>query len=97
MSKKKVNFKPVEISQETLDQLEKLETVKFDQYQELVKSGQVRPKAIQTNKATGEIIQTKIRFRKPVQIYYDPEKQNFVYLNPFYKTLRLCGEWNDKE
>ncbi|MEX0314732.1 MAG: hypothetical protein AB3N18_11185, partial [Allomuricauda sp.] len=70
MSKKKVLApSPYKISQETIDKLKTLEQVPFKQYQELVKSGQIKPVSMFMDKETGEHRKTKIKFKKPVQVY----------------------------
>ncbi|RDY58908.1 hypothetical protein [Flagellimonas nanhaiensis] len=98
MSKKRVLApSPHKISQETLDKLKTFEPVQFRQYKELVNTGQIRPVSKYVDKETGEHKTTKIKLTKPVQVYYDNENKNFLYLNPFYKTIRLCGEWANEE
>ena len=69
-----------EASPEVVDKISKFERIPFDQFKELVR--------------TGDIVQS-CKLKTPRTIFYDHDTQHFVYLNPYHGEFQKCGEWNE--
>lgn len=66
------------ISIETLERVKTLPRLDYIAFQLLVTQKQVK---------------CTIKFTKPRTIFFDEEKSEFLYLNPFHKYLQKCGEF----
>lgn len=72
-------FQKKKLSEEDLKYKESLERIEFNQYIELVKNG--------------SIISRVKKFKKPRTIFYDEEKNEFMYVNPYHGAFETCGKW----
>jgi hypothetical protein len=65
-----------ELSIEVLDSVESLPRVKFKVFTELVSQG---------------VIKRTVKFKKSRTIFFNEDTKFFLYLNPYYKKLNVCG------
>lgn len=66
------------ISNETLERVKTLPRIEYLAFQMLVTSKQVK---------------CFIKFKSPRTIFFDEEKNYFLYLNPYHKELQICGKF----
>lgn len=79
MSKNKP-FKKKSLSDEDANRLLKMDRMSFEQYTELVKSGN---------------IVSFIKFKSPKTIFIDPETHVFLFINPYHGNFVPCGVWRE--
>ena len=73
-------MKRVEASPDVVEKIQTFQRMPFNQFKELVKSGQIT---------------SMIKLKKPRTIFYDEKTCNFLYLNPYHGNFNKCGEWTE--
>lgn len=69
-------------TKETIEKFSSLETIPFETFQEMIKSG---------------TITRTCKLKKSRTIFFDDETQMFIYYNRWHKRLVKCGFFTENE